>query len=857
MQQTKKRQQEILESLEIDCLDGRRLFIEDKHKDTCEWLLKQEEYKSWVDNSESSFNKSRGLLWLRGNPGAGKSTLMKFAFEAHKEMVQNKSGGSTRELLVSYFFDAGHDGLRKSALGMYRGLLVQIFKKHPRLQHLLLDPDLVASKDEFSLSILKRLFKSTVSHLGEHRLICYVDGLDECNDKEAREVIEHLQDIATAGNKNRSFQILGSSRHYKNLNPELGIVLSLDKLPGHMQDLRNYIKDRLKVKDIPGLEDLLLRKSNGLFLWVVLVVTMLNDNEEEGKSSNVDELEEELPDELYDLFLLILKRDIPKSSRTKSRLRPSTSDFDEFETVVTWIMYGAEEMTLKAFPHALMSGLAVKQGLRDLHPDEKAMDWSLEKLEKRILSATKGLAEVKPHPTQSYPRVKTVQFVHESVRTFLRDGALHEDEDLESLLRDSAFNTPGLCHERLKQSCLWYITCPSFQTSVDDLIRACQEEDCNEGGSREKYKSLRRRYPFCDYAMGEILGHANSAAPCVSQRDSMLRLNEPFWGRTSMALLGPLAIKLLKKPSRTFHSLHVVCMLGHFELLTCGAYDPNCLPEAILNTPGFVGYTPMYEVAEGGYIECVETLSSWGADLDIPSDGDANQSPMMASLQEGREQVALFLIAQGADVHFISRYGYTACHRAAQRSCLSALRELIDRRVDVNVQTRTGRTPLMMACRYATKTAVEMLLSAGADVNATTRRGMTPLMVAAATGSPENMRSLIDHGVNIHSINQRGQTALNLAHNSVTYSELKASMLLKEGAESGHPEDTDSVSSEETMLSFDVELESYDNSRPKERPEEWSLYQRYVRIAMDVGKLQESDSESSGSEGLSEGSDSQ
>ena len=46
---------------------------------TCEWLFGRHEYDSWI-NAESSSEKQAevpGLLWIKGKPGAGKSTLMK------------------------------------------------------------------------------------------------------------------------------------------------------------------------------------------------------------------------------------------------------------------------------------------------------------------------------------------------------------------------------------------------------------------------------------------------------------------------------------------------------------------------------------------------------------------------------------------------------------------------------------------------------------------------------------------------------------------------------------------------------------------------------------------------------------
>lgn len=68
-------------------------------KDTCDWLLDDSQYQAWM-------NKPRGLFWIKGNPGAGKSVLMKFAVTM---MDRRKSG----ELVVSFFFHYLIEGSRR------------------------------------------------------------------------------------------------------------------------------------------------------------------------------------------------------------------------------------------------------------------------------------------------------------------------------------------------------------------------------------------------------------------------------------------------------------------------------------------------------------------------------------------------------------------------------------------------------------------------------------------------------------------------------------------------------------------------------------------------------------------------
>jgi len=41
---------------------------------TCNWLFSTTEYNDWI--SRKSIEVHHGILWIKGKPGAGKSTLM-------------------------------------------------------------------------------------------------------------------------------------------------------------------------------------------------------------------------------------------------------------------------------------------------------------------------------------------------------------------------------------------------------------------------------------------------------------------------------------------------------------------------------------------------------------------------------------------------------------------------------------------------------------------------------------------------------------------------------------------------------------------------------------------------------------
>src|SRR6266487_6408241 len=72
-----EQQQSYLDALAFPQIDSRLLNIKKAHDKTCMWLLEQSEYKDWLDPNK--IPEHHGFLWVKGKPGAGKSTMMKYA----------------------------------------------------------------------------------------------------------------------------------------------------------------------------------------------------------------------------------------------------------------------------------------------------------------------------------------------------------------------------------------------------------------------------------------------------------------------------------------------------------------------------------------------------------------------------------------------------------------------------------------------------------------------------------------------------------------------------------------------------------------------------------------------------------
>ena len=66
-----------------------------------------------------------GFLWIKGNPGTGKSTLMKLLFEEAKLNTRH----DPLQITLSFFFLARGTIEEKSATGLYRSLLHQLFER--------------------------------------------------------------------------------------------------------------------------------------------------------------------------------------------------------------------------------------------------------------------------------------------------------------------------------------------------------------------------------------------------------------------------------------------------------------------------------------------------------------------------------------------------------------------------------------------------------------------------------------------------------------------------------------------------------------------------------------------------------
>ena len=120
------------------------------------------------------------------------------------------------------------------------------------------------------------------------------------------------------------------------------------------------------------------------------------------------------------------------------------------------------------------------------------------------------------------------------------------------------------------------------------------------------------------------------------------------------------------------------------------------------------------------------------------------------------------LIAKGADVDAIDKYGETALIGAAIRNNTKIVAQLLAARANLEIENNNTRTALMEAVMWSKEEIVVQLLAAGANVNFESAGYCcsTPLYWAASRGSQSIVAHLLNAGAKIEAQTEDGMTAL-------------------------------------------------------------------------------------------------
>jgi energy-coupling factor transporter ATP-binding protein EcfA2 len=387
----------------------RRENVEPRHTNTCQWILDLEKYQSWI-------SKSRGLLWIKGKPGAGKSTLMVFLHGKLKRLQNGKPG-----IQLDFFFTARGTEMQRTPLGMLRSLLNQLFDRdatvRPRVRETYEQRcrqfGYGEGKWKWPQAVLEELLAGVIlESTSRQDVTIFVDALDETGAESAQQLAAYFHRlIDRAGEKNAALRICISCRHY----PIIGIAQAMEihvEQHNH-EDIATYIKDILAetdVEDNPSedmrqtLMEKIIQQANGVFQWARLIMPLARQRICEGESfDDIYCWSREVPVGLEDVYMYILNNVIEVRNLEQSFL------------LFQWVCLAERPLTVTEMRYALAGKNA--QITRAPKKWEKIYGFieSDERMKRRIKALSGGLAEV----VSSRDLSVTVQVVHQSVNDFL------------------------------------------------------------------------------------------------------------------------------------------------------------------------------------------------------------------------------------------------------------------------------------------------------------------------------------------------------------------------------------------------------------------------------------------------------
>ncbi|KAK4182866.1 ankyrin repeat protein [Podospora australis] len=309
---------------------------------TCQWVVEHPKFEGWLSSSETP------LLWISGDPGCGKSVLASFLVERLTEMSK------TTRLNVCYFFCKADDLAQSNPVRAIQSLLHQLLTQRSGL---VTTADYYLRKDNLNLEDINNLWSMLVLLADRdinRRTICILDGIDECEPKSRKQLLGaisgflHSEGLTVESQATNSSAIieetgdlpLSGLKIIVTSRPENQIKVAFEKMPratdladdplavraamirlrgedetdAISQDVTTVIKSKINDLIESGLppvlmetvQDKLIARADRTFLWVSLILGLLEEKVEAGASRR--ELDDVLNTrEIFDIYTRLLE----------------------------------------------------------------------------------------------------------------------------------------------------------------------------------------------------------------------------------------------------------------------------------------------------------------------------------------------------------------------------------------------------------------------------------------------------------------------------------------------------------------------------------------------------------------------
>ena len=283
----------LLESLWFPEILSREETIPEAHSRTFQWIFDRsgQAVRPW-DNFIAWLENGKGIYWINGKAGSGKSTLMNFLCQDERTMEALTIWSETKDIILpKFFFWSAGNAMQKSLEGLLRSLLWQILNEYPEMTFLPSDdgPQSEHSRrtprnhnliGAWTKARLSKTLQGVVNQLQRScRLCLFIDGLDEF-DEDEDDLITFVQNLVLT----TSVKVCSSSRPHKAFEDAFSSSAKLRLQDLTYGDIQQYVDDKFEA--VPQLRSMtaenefemtrlkkdIVDKAEGIFLWVSLAV---------------------------------------------------------------------------------------------------------------------------------------------------------------------------------------------------------------------------------------------------------------------------------------------------------------------------------------------------------------------------------------------------------------------------------------------------------------------------------------------------------------------------------------------------------------------------------------------------------
>jgi ankyrin repeat protein len=718
--------------------------------ETCDWLFQDPLFVRWRQSP-------RGQLLIKGNPGSGKSVLMKHA--ARSMMAQRP-----KELIVSHFIHGQGSELQRTSTGVFRALLNSLLGYFPaylsKLSKTFEDREkrfgaYMADRWSWASRELQGFLEDLlIHHTQGQQITIFIDALDECGEGSARKLMACLSDLTRrAGNQQSNVKFCLSSRHYP--------ILSLDDFPSisveekNSKDIAWFVIDRTRtIKPTlrrQRVQEEIMSKAQGGFQWVLLVTELVIERNISGR--NVLGQIASCPSKLSDMYASLLNAGSEMEKRQATKL-------------FRWIIFAQRPLSTQELQEALATDADMSYSSVAELRDREEWSQTQRDFERYICFISKGLVRFKSREIweQWEESDCEAQLIHQSVAEYL----------LEDFLVEGEMNSACAGHFLISRSCLKYLP-------LIDSLGDCQQR-------RDQMSS---EFPLGPYAVRYLFGHIRNAEEAgLVQSDLLSAIN---WSPQSETIGRIANVWKTLNPNNLdtpfgwpfigTSEFHVSASLGSRSALLASLRSYRGPP----HRQDMNGNTPLHIALIGDYADVVALLMDWysmwkepnrierttsdSQDLqlfDLDAQNNEGDTALDIAFVMMANTAVVKLLDMGACVQRVNQPHLLLFHAIGNKD-IALIKKLIANHIDL-----TGAIYFAVEQDVPCEIFLELLregasherLEIGREHDTDQYRGSNALHLASYLGLKQKVTMLLEFGASATALDWNGQCPLQTAVNT-------------------------------------------------------------------------------------------